>query len=369
MAELDVLRKLMRKDPRPNLDLESLKTELTDLDLSRVSFTALPREVGLLQGLQTLDLQQSSLYTLTHSLSKLTNLRVLNLKKCNQLNAIPAAIGKLTNLRVLNLEGCRLLNAIPDAIRELTLLESLCPTYSNISSLPSTIVALQSLHTLSLKGCSRFHQLPTNLGEMKRLTAINVTDTSIQTLPDSVCDLPALLILKAMETNLCEFPVQMQHMTSLQTLHITAFKEAHSGKEVLFENVCEVTSLTTLKLRGGVQPFRGTTLAQKGPYIPDEDMLGPEIEKLTALTKLDLEDSYYNLLPAEIRKLTNLKTLILKGFKEFDFISLLPDEIKLLTALETLDIRDCYPLVPDTKDDPLRALRGSKVTIVENKLP
>ena len=95
---------------------------LTTLDLSRNQLTHLPIEFGQLSSLRHLNLHQNKIQALPAEFGQLSKLKFLNLKS-NRLTSIPPEISQLRNLKELNLAG-NSVEGLPVALPALTELET-----------------------------------------------------------------------------------------------------------------------------------------------------------------------------------------------------------------------------------------------------
>ncbi|KAK4756262.1 hypothetical protein SAY87_006389 [Trapa incisa] len=84
-----------------------------------------PKEIGKLNHLRSLNLSFSTFESLPPSISKLYNLETLNLEQCWYLIELPRGITELVRLRHLNIKWCRKLTHMPMGIGKLTNLEML----------------------------------------------------------------------------------------------------------------------------------------------------------------------------------------------------------------------------------------------------
>lgn len=97
----------------------------------------LPRSVGLLTGLRTLNLDGCShLAELPVEIGLLAGLHTLELLWCENLAALPAEVGLLTGLYTLALLRCDRLASLPLEVRHLTGLRTLNLSHSRRTSRP-----------------------------------------------------------------------------------------------------------------------------------------------------------------------------------------------------------------------------------------
>eukprot|EP00268_Persea_americana_P024175 TRINITY_DN2364_c0_g1_i8.p1 TRINITY_DN2364_c0_g1~~TRINITY_DN2364_c0_g1_i8.p1 ORF type:complete len:996 (-),score=146.65 TRINITY_DN2364_c0_g1_i8:514-3501(-) len=82
-----------------------------------------------MHALRVLDLSETGIKSLPHSICHLVNLRGLYLKYCQSLKTLPPEIGKLTRIEVLDAEGTSI-NSLPTEIRQLSGLKVLHVTFS-----------------------------------------------------------------------------------------------------------------------------------------------------------------------------------------------------------------------------------------------
>ena len=108
--------------------------------------TILPREIGLLTGLRTLELDKNKITSIPAEVYFLTNLRILSLSR-NRLTLIPKEIAKLINLRELNLSH-NLLTSISQEICCLTNLQTLNLAINELTTIPPDIHQMRELKSI-----------------------------------------------------------------------------------------------------------------------------------------------------------------------------------------------------------------------------
>jgi len=80
-----------------------------------------------------------------------SQLQVLDLTQCQNLEEIPSSIGQLNALQELDLQGC-----------------------SNLKKLPSSIGQLNALQELDLQGCYKLKELPSSIGQLNALQELDL---------------------------------------------------------------------------------------------------------------------------------------------------------------------------------------------------
>ncbi|XP_031267565.1 disease resistance protein RPP2B-like, partial [Pistacia vera] len=182
------------------------------------------------------------------SIKHLSNIEILNLENCSELESLPQSIGESENLRIVILSNCSKIKTVPSiprsveelyldgtAIEELPPLEHLCS--SKLDRLPNGLKNLEALEVLEVEGvgitdissltltclnnlkklslmrcglqkppvnlaCNKLEQLnlencciellPKNLGELHSLTFLHLGGNNFDSLPDSIKDLSML---------------------------------------------------------------------------------------------------------------------------------------------------------------------------------
>ncbi|XP_074285460.1 putative disease resistance protein RGA1 [Silene latifolia] len=132
-------------------------TCLRSLDLSHSKAESLPKSIGQLLHLRSLDLSSSrNLKSLPKSITKLVNLQTLLLHSCTNLQQLPNDVSKLVDLSTLNVAECDALSRMPAGISMLTSLHTLCQFVVGVRPTSSTEQCFYGLedvkHLNKLKG-------------------------------------------------------------------------------------------------------------------------------------------------------------------------------------------------------------------------
>jgi hypothetical protein len=127
---------------------EDKRDDQLDVDSCNPPLPFVPRSIGRLRSLTSLNFQDNTLTELPRELFDLVSLRILHLGD-NRLTSIPEAIGRLRNLRVLDVDNNRL-ESLPRALDDLTNLETLRAANNRLSSFSVHIEKLHRLRSLYL---------------------------------------------------------------------------------------------------------------------------------------------------------------------------------------------------------------------------
>ncbi|XP_048132963.1 disease resistance protein L6-like [Rhodamnia argentea] len=311
-------------------------TELVVLDLSRSKISDEWRgwsSIMMAKKLKFLDLTECRSLKGTFFLSAFTNLEVLILQGCEEVEQIDSLIGDMKSLVRLDLGFCRMLKDLPAEVGKLDALKQLhlqyCP---KISVVPDSIGALQNLEILDMRG-SGIRELPDSIGALQNLKILEISETRIKELPESVGALQNLEILKINDTQLKELPESIGALQNLEIMYIgwTRLKELPNGigrltklREldvacsdifVVPESISHLSSLQRLELHR-CKKLRSL------PELP------------SSLTSLSITCQSPRL--RSLTYLTHLKKLQLWGCKILECISELPSTVSELSECSHL---------------------------------
>jgi Leucine-rich repeat (LRR) protein len=220
------------------------------------SLEAVPREIGLLTRLATLDLSSNAIATLPEEIGLLTNLTALKMER-NPLESLPRSFACLTALESLRLAGSlkwgmsvkemrredqkeetrrskeadtKLEAANSEMVADddedctylmyrLPRLRSLDLYYCGITRLPPEISLLTNLTTLNLAK-NELTELPPELGCLHRLRELNLNANKLVSFPREVGRLMSLATLHFNYNNITCLPVEMSLLTSLSEISV-----------------------------------------------------------------------------------------------------------------------------------------------------
>ncbi|XP_026384218.1 putative disease resistance RPP13-like protein 1 [Papaver somniferum] len=158
------------------------------------------------RNLRVLYLSGSSIQRLPASISKLRNLRYLNLSRCQKLDT-------------LILHDCCSLSELPEDLGLMKNLRHLDVSYTGIAKFPESVTELCDLQTLDVSHCKKFTELPENIGAWKQLRSLNISHTEVSKLPVSITDLFKLEKLRLYYCpNLTALPRGMEGLSRLQKI-------------------------------------------------------------------------------------------------------------------------------------------------------
>ncbi|CAH2033800.1 unnamed protein product [Thlaspi arvense] len=342
-------------------NLKLLPSELKWIQWRGCPLETLPPDF-LARQLAVLDLSESGIRQVQTSRSKRgdQNLKVVNLRGCHSLEAIPD-LSNHKAIEKLVFEGCKLLVKVPRSVGNLSTLLHLDFRYcSNLSEFRVDVSGLKSLEKLFLSGCSNLSVLPENIGFMPCLKELLLDGTAIMNLPESIFRLQKL---KKLSLDGCryiqELPSDMETLTSLEELYLdgTSLKNLPNSIGSLVNlqklHMMHCTSLSKVPdtindLKSLKELFINGSAVEELPLNPGalpcliEFSAGgcrslkhvpSSIGGLKSLIQLQLDNTPIETLPEEIGHLPFIQTLELRNCKSLKF---LPETIGGMDRLENL---------------------------------
>ncbi len=131
------------------------------LNLMFKNIHELPRSIGILKSLESLDLSETQIAALPESIGNNIALKFLDLNR-TRIDSLPESIGNLKSLKGLYIRGTRIAE-LPESIGDLRSLENLDLCDTQIVALPERIGELPNLRKVNLTGL-KLDRIPESLG-------------------------------------------------------------------------------------------------------------------------------------------------------------------------------------------------------------
>ncbi|WP_179004487.1 leucine-rich repeat domain-containing protein [Winogradskyella forsetii] len=274
-------------------DLSSLldnNEEVYALNLRYSDLTELPKEIFQLVNLQSIDLSGNRFRDkekLFEDLSKLPNLKVLSLGRCN-LRSLPDNITLLQNLEVLVIyvNGLREINENIGKLKRLKLLDLSNNSY--LKDLPKAIQELRCLQRLDVAG-SGLIRLREELSNCTELVSISANACKIKTLPEQIGNLINLKHFNLGYNKIEEIPISFTELSSL--------KEINLGSNELLSLPKEITKMQQIE--------RVSFEFNRFKEFPKE------ILKLENLYSIWIHNNSFKEIPLEVAEMPKMKRILL----------------------------------------------------------
>ena len=290
-------------------------------------------------------------------MAALVCLRLLDLRGCTAIEALPASIQQLGRLVYLNMDGCRLLQALPEGFGGLFRLQRLILTHcTGLKKLPHSFGRLSSLEGLNLAWCGSLEQLPDSFGQLRKLNTLDLRHCGkLSSLSHGFGSLSSLQRLSIGPGPYC-LPASLGYLTSLQQLdhrRSTYSFRLRPSSPLFGHDWAKLTKLQFLSLEPsscyevGLRGIGQLRLLQRLDLRScSESVLPPYFGNLTALSWLELSDSCLRELPASFGQLRSLQYL---GLASCTALQSLPNSFCDLTSLQDLMLMGCTGLrqLPD----------------------
>jgi Leucine-rich repeat (LRR) protein len=232
------------------------------LDLSGGQFWYLPKEVGDLKHLVSLDLSYcENLENLPDAVRKLHMLKQLNLHACQSLKYLPSGVVGLASLQVLCIEWCSNLIWAEHTASGMARAQTICDVDLTVKASLENICELGKLTELSIFGkIDRGVNLPHNISALTNLKILELHLDNVETLPTEMAySLKQLQELNLMLKSLKYLPRSFTYCDAFPALiifrmyysfHLVEFPEVDEGAlpklRAIEIDLC--TSLRTLPL-------------------------------------------------------------------------------------------------------------------------
>ena len=309
-----------------NSSEETLRIELPGYTRTRQEFSVI--ETCAASHIKSLIIQQDKYDRYEHrnvdgrfviipeTISRLGAVETIKINAC--IEELPVALSKLTNLKLLDLTGCYNLLSIPEEILEM---KDLKIKIGDIISKASEVIFIKVPEngiTQAVFSTIR----STNAKKIEQLFIRQTPSTSSQErfeIPDEITDLHELKML-SITGNVSSLLSWIGNMNTLLSLTVS-----YSMLVSLPENIGNLSNLTSLNL----------AVCYKLVSLPET------IWNLSNLTSLNLSEcSTFESLPSSIGNLSNLTSFNLSGCSRF----VLPESIGNLSNLTSLILSGCENL-------------------------
>ncbi|KAK8473414.1 hypothetical protein PHAVU_001G128200 [Phaseolus vulgaris] len=355
--------------PLESLPVGAQLDELVELDMCRSQIKHLWGGTKFLENLKIINLRNCNNLLRTPDFTGIPNLEKLDLEDCENLVEVHASLGLLKKLSYVTFEDCKNLKILPrkllmDSLKRLVLsgcsavrklpefgesmksLSVLALEETSIAELPVSVGHLTGLTNLLLEDCKNIVLLPNTFSNLKSLRRLNISGCSkISKLPDNLNENEALESLNASETAIREVPSSIVLLKNLRLLLFRGCKglTSNSWSSLLpFEKILRFSSHPTPK-RLILPTFSGLSSLKKldFSYCDLRDGSIPEdLGCLSSLVTLDLSGNNFVRLPGCISELLKLKKLLLKCCPSLESFPKLPPEVHYVNA------SDCGSMKP-----------------------
>ncbi|KAE9586643.1 putative protein kinase RLK-Pelle-LRR-XIV family [Lupinus albus] len=127
---------------------------------------------------------------------RLGSLRVLDLRSCSIIGAIPGSVGNLTSLTNLYLSDNKLTGTVPDSIGQLLGLSVLDLSRNSLTgSIPTSLAILVNLSSLDMSSNFLSGPIPPSIGGLSKLRYLNLSSNDLTSLPSQIGGLGSLVDL------------------------------------------------------------------------------------------------------------------------------------------------------------------------------
>ncbi|KAH0660648.1 hypothetical protein KY289_029396 [Solanum tuberosum] len=222
-----------------------------------------PEIQGNMELLSELLLARTAIWELPSSIGQLSNIRLLDLRSCENLVRLPASVCEMRKLKILILKGCSRLAIFPENLGDLNQLEELYAGNTSILQLPDSVGNLSKLKILSLrKGrkvkrqCARSLILPRMFHGLRELKSLDLSGCNL-------CDNQAAALMNVtslLELNLSrnkfiylpDISGRLSHLRYLNITHCQELKELpklpKSIEELYVEDFLAKESIANLRM-------------------------------------------------------------------------------------------------------------------------
>ena len=307
---------------------EAIENKATELTLSDLELTSIPKELGQLNKLMQLDLSDNKITSVPKEIGQLNNLIELKFSQ-NQLSSIPKELTQLKKLKGLFLNQNQL-SSIPKELTQLSKLVVLVLDQNQLASAPKELSKLKNLESLSFSQ-NRLTSIPKELGQLNNLTELFLNQNRLTSVPKELSKLHKLGLLSFSQNQLTSIPREFGQLNNLTELSLDQNQLTSIPMEL-----CQLNNLSELHLSNNrltMIPKELGQLSNLTQLFLDQNQLTSipmELCQLNNLSELHLSNNRLTMIPKELGQLSNLTQLFLTQ----NFLSHIPKEIGQLTKLK-----------------------------------
>lgn len=206
-----------------------VKKDVINLILEKERRWTMPRVIGRMRNLETLDMSDNRISRIPNKIYKLPVLKHLDLSH-NQIKKISKKIGQLKHLQTLNLSMNKM-EELPRNIFQLRYLQSMDLSHNYIKELPY-FTKLKRLTHLNLS-YNKLKTIPDNVHQLTSLRELDLSNNRITHLPEKIGSLKNLEVLDLSHNELKELPKRITRFRRLQQLDV-------SGNHLDAENIARL---------------------------------------------------------------------------------------------------------------------------------
>ncbi|XP_022680125.1 probable leucine-rich repeat receptor-like protein kinase At1g35710 isoform X2 [Setaria italica] len=328
------------------------------------SIQTLPSSMSRLTNLELLDLSKTFLKELPSFIGNFQNLKYLNMHGCDKLQNLPSSLGHLQRLQHLRLSCCNVIAELPDSmcnLHDLRILDiSKC---TELQHLPPLFGNLVNLEDVRLSSCFNLKQLPESFGNLYFLRFLDLSSCyELQQLPDSFTNLDKLEVLLLRRCcRLQNLPPSFASIKYLRILDLAGCEALHVSTEMLTTNLEHLNLQRCLSLQ--IQPyyfenFNKLKFLNLSQCLPTSDCL-KTVSYLFNLEYLKLSENFLDI-PISFLMLQKLHTLDLTDcapiHQSSNVHQIWPDIIGKITGLRFVLTKD--PVLVASLPEPIRCSVG-----------
>lgn len=213
------------KDKKKLFEDLSKLPNLKILNLGRCNLRNLPDNIALLQNLEVLNVYANGFRKINENIGKLKKLKLLDISNNSYLKDLPVSIKELRCLQRLDVSGSGLIR-LREELSYCTELVSVSANACSIKVLPEQIGNLINLKHLNL-GFNRIKTLPVSFGDLSELEDINLGTNELESLPNDITKLQQVQSVSINFNRFKKFPKQILELKNLHSIwvHNNGFKE------------------------------------------------------------------------------------------------------------------------------------------------